>query len=143
MPSLRQASFQDITGSPETQSCPSLSDRSAGAALTAGAIFWKNASRALVTASKVGGDIDGVVVEPPEPWPGGKVELPMLEMMSVGLSPRTSAAMIARTVRAPVPMSWVARLELDRAVGVDRAGDLLVLAGRRRPTGAVRHPGRA
>ena len=33
VPSLRQASFQDITGSPETQSCPSLSVRSSGLAL--------------------------------------------------------------------------------------------------------------
>ena len=32
----------------------------------------------------------------------------MFERTSVGSSPRTSAAMIARTVRAPVPMSWVA-----------------------------------
>ena len=48
------------------------------------------------------------MVEPPEAWPGGKVELPIFEMMSVGLSPRISAAMIARIVRAPVPRSWVA-----------------------------------
>ena len=33
VPSLRQASFHDITGSPATQSCPSLSDRSSGLAL--------------------------------------------------------------------------------------------------------------
>ena len=51
VPSLRQASFHDITGSPATQSWPSLSDRSAGGALTAGAIFLNSASRALVTAS--------------------------------------------------------------------------------------------
>ena len=50
-PSLRQASFHAMTGSPVTQSWPSLSDRSSGWALTAGAIFLKSASRALVTAS--------------------------------------------------------------------------------------------
>ena len=32
----------------------------------------------------------------------------MLEMISVGLRPSNSAAMIARTVRIPVPRSWVA-----------------------------------
>ena len=56
----------------------------------------------------------------------------MLEVMSVGLSPSTSAAMIARTVRMPVPRSWVAHLRLDRPVGVDRARDFLVL-GRQPP----------
>src|SRR5205814_1865581 len=52
----------------------------------------------------------GLDVEPPEAWPGGKLELPIFEMMSVGWRPRISAAMMARIVRAPVPMSWVADL---------------------------------
>ena len=42
----------------------------------------------------------------------------MFEMMSVGLSPSTSAAMIARTVRAPVPMSWVALLSSTEPSGL-------------------------
>ena len=47
------------------------------------------------------------MVEPPDAWPGGKPEVPMFEKMSVGLRPSSSAAMIARIVRAPVPISWV------------------------------------
>ena len=42
----------------------------------------------------------------------------MFEMMSVGLRPRTSAAMIARIVRAPVPMSWVALLSSTEPSGL-------------------------
>ena len=41
--------------------------------------------------------------------------------------------MIARTVRMPVPRSWVADFELDRAVGVDGAGHLLVLGATAAP----------
>ena len=95
-----------------------MSSRSSGSAWMAGAIFLNMASRALVTASRHGGAIDGVVVEPPEGWPGGNDELPMFEMMSVGLRPRTSAAMIARIVRAPVPMSWVAALSSTEPSGL-------------------------
>ncbi len=51
-------------------------------------------------------------------WPGGYVELPMLLMMSVGLRPRISAAMIARTVRMPVPRSWVAVLSSTEPSGL-------------------------
>ena len=50
----------------------------------------------------------------------------MFEMMSVGLRPRTSAAMTARIVRACSDVLG-GGLELDRAVGVDRATDLLVV----------------
>ena len=42
----------------------------------------------------------------------------MFEMMSVGLRPRTSAAMTARIVRAPVPMSWVAALSSTEPSGL-------------------------
>ncbi len=48
------------------------------------------------------------MVEPPDDWPGGNVLLPMFDVMSVYFRPSTSAAMIAKTVRAPVPMSCVA-----------------------------------
>ena len=74
-----------------------------------------------------------MVVEPPEAWPGGNVELPMFEMMSVGLSPRTSAAMIARMVRAPVPMSWVAVLSSTEPSGLIVQTDLLVLGAAAAP----------
>ena len=67
------------------------------------------------------------MVEPPEGWPGGNDELPMFEMMSVGLRPRTSAAMIARIGPGAGADVLGCGLELDRAVGVDRATDLLVL----------------
>ena len=104
-----------------------LERRSSTSALRAGAIFLNSASRALVAASRHGGAIDGVVVEPPEVWPGGKVELPMFDLMSVDFRPRTSAAMIARIVRAPVPMSWVALLSSTEPSGLMVQRDLLVL----------------
>ena len=63
----------------------------------------------------------------------------MFEMMSVGLRPRTSAAMIARTVRMPVPRSWVADLSSTEPSGliVQRPA---CPAGRRRPRCAGPRP---
>ncbi len=91
----------------------------------------------------MGGLIEGVVVEPPEVWPGGKVELPMFDLMSLTFSPRTSAAMIARTVRAPVPMSCVAERTSTEPSGLMMHVDLLVLGCRRRPRYAEPCPARA
>jgi hypothetical protein len=78
----------------------------------------KSASRAWLTAVNVGGLIEGVVVDPPEAWPGGKVELPMFDRMSATSRPSSSAAMTARMVRAPVPMSWVALLSSTEPSGL-------------------------
>ena len=85
----------------------------------------------------------GVVVEPPEAWPGGKVELPMfaddvgrLEAEDLGGDDRQDRPGAGAEVLG-------GRLELDRAVGVDGAGDLLALDCRRRPRCAGPCPCRA
>ena len=119
MPSLRQASFQPMMGSPLTQSWPPLSDRSSAVACEGGSDLLEHGVAGLGHRVEAGrGHRWAWWSSRRRPGPGGKVELPMFEMMSVGFSPRTSAAMIARTVRMPVPRSWVAVLSSTEPSGL-------------------------
>src|SRR5262249_48216458 len=57
-------------------------------------------------ARRIAGDVPAAVVLPPEPVELPNVLSPICTVISLGFSPRTSAATIAVTVRWPVPRSW-------------------------------------
>src|SRR5262249_25543874 len=86
---------------------PGLVVRSSALAPRRWAIFWKRASRAAQTAFSAAGAVPGQVVLPPEP-PERPIGLSPIRTVIFGTSsPSISAVTMARTVRSPVPRSWV------------------------------------
>src|ERR1017187_744371 len=70
-------------------------------------VFFCKSCSAFVQASKMAGQTDAAVVLPPLPPEGGNCVSPIRALICSGLSPKTSAATTATSVRVPVPRSWV------------------------------------
>ena len=126
-PSLRQACAQVIFSSPLTRTLPPFRERSSRPASRPGAIFSNSSSRALAAASKQGGAIDGR---------GGRAARALAGrergVADVGLDlGDLQAEDLGRDDRQDRPGAGAdvlrRALQLDGAVGVDDAGDLLVL----------------
>src|SRR5580704_10729378 len=70
-------------------------------------VFFSKSWSAFVQASKMAGQTDAALLLPPLPPDGGYCVSPILAVTCSGLSPKTSAATTATSVRVPVPRSWV------------------------------------
>ena len=86
----------------------SRASSASGAASSMAAAASKSWRRASSAAMRTAGPTDAVVIEPQEfPVYGRLWVSPMMARTSDSFAPKLSAAICERTVRAPVPRSWV------------------------------------
>ena len=127
MPSLRQASFQAIFASPLTRTLPSLSDEVLGLGLQAGGDLGEERVAGLADRGEgTAGSSTGWSSSRPRPGPAGRSSCRCstgcrrLQAEDLGGDDRQDGPGAGADVLGGAP-------DLDGAVGVDRAGDLLVL----------------